>query len=216
MQIEVTDVTKRIHGNLILDHVNFTWESGRIYGLQGPNGSGKTMLLRLIAGLIRPTSGKVTIDGKRLGKDLDFPESLGMLLEGPAFLPNYTGLQNLMLLASLQNKVGKDEVCKALQDVGLEPEDKRTYRKYSLGMKQRLGIAAAIMENPKLILLDEPTNALDHEGIDQITDLIRREKVRDALIVIASHDQHLLQQVADEIYAVNNGRIARRSCHEEA
>lgn len=211
MRIEVSDVTKRIHDNLILDHVSFTWESGSIYGLQGPNGSGKTMLLRLLAGLIRPSSGTVTMDGKRLGKDLDFPESLGLLLEGPAFLPNYTGFQNLMLLASLQNKVGKDEVRKALQEVGLDPEDKRTYRKYSLGMKQRLGIAAAIMESPELILLDEPTNALDQDGIDQITDLIRREKMRGILIVIASHDQHLLQQLADEVYTVTDGHVARRS-----
>lgn len=148
MIIKTMDATKTIHGTVILDSVNIELESGKIYGLQGPNGSGKTMLMRLLCGLIRPTSGAVYIDEKRLGEHMDFPNSVGLLLESPAFLPNYTGLKNLQLLASIQKKASVEQIRKAITDVGLDPDDKRKYRKYSLGMKQRLGIAAAIMEEP--------------------------------------------------------------------
>ena len=146
MNIEVIHATKYIKKSLILKDVNIDMESGTVYGLQGPNGGGKTMLMRLLCGLIRATEGQVLIDGRELGKDMDFPDSLGLLIENPAFLPGYTGLQNLLLLAQLQDRVGETEIRQALLDVGLNPDDKRKYRKYSLGMKQRLGIAAAIME----------------------------------------------------------------------
>ncbi len=209
MRIGIKDVTKTIKGALILDRVTLELESGRIYGLQGPNGSGKTMLMRLVAGLIRPTKGEVLIDGKKLGRDIDFPPSLGLLIENPAFLPGYTGRRNLELLAELQNRVGDEEICQALRDAGLDPEDKRKYRKYSLGMKQRLGIAAAIMEKPELLLLDEPTNALDEKGVGEICGLIRRERERGALVMGACHDGNLLESLADEIYTVTEGRVER-------
>ncbi len=211
MLIEMNDVTKTIKGALILDRVTLRFESGRIYGLQGPNGSGKTMLMRLVAGLIRPTKGEILIDGKRLGHDMDFPPSLGLLIENPAFLPGYTGKRNLELLAELQARVGDAEICQALRDTGLDPEDRRKYRKYSLGMKQRLGIAAAIMEKPDLILLDEPTNALDEKGVEEICGLIRRERDRGALVIVACHDREILEGLADEIYAVAEGRVERRA-----
>ncbi len=211
MVIEVKNATKKIKGALILDRVDLTFESGVIYGLQGPNGSGKTMLMRLVSGLIRPTEGKVLIDGKELGRDFDFPPSMGLFIENPAFLPGYTGKRNLELLAELQGRVGNEEICKAIQDVGLDPEDRRKYRKYSLGMKQRLGIAAAIMEKPELLLLDEPTNALDEGGIEEICALIRRERDRGALVIVSCHDRELLENLADEIYTVAEGRVERRA-----
>lgn len=209
MEITVQNAGKIIRKNVILENVNLQWQGGRVYGLEGPNGSGKTMFLRLIAGLIRPTSGCVMVDGKKLGEDMDFPTSMGLLLENPAFLPNHTGYKNLELLASIQGKANAEQIRKTILDVGLAPEDKRKYRKYSLGMKQRLGIAAAIMETPDLILLDEPTNALDADGVEDICRLIRRERDRGALVVVACHDGGILKKVSDEIYTVVNGVVKR-------
>lgn len=210
MEILVKDASKTIKGNLILSHVDLQLTGGKIYGLQGPNGSGKTMLMRLICGLMHPSSGSVWIDGKQLGKEIDFPESMGMMLESPAFLPNYTGLKNLQLLAALKGKISDDDICQTLTAVGLEPKDRRTYKKYSLGMKQRLGLAAAMMEKPDLLVLDEPSNALDEAGVEQICDLIRKEKQRGALVLLASHDAEILESLADEIYTIRGGSITKK------
>ena len=210
MKIEIANVTKQIRKALILDSVNLTFESGHIYGLYGPNGSGKTMLMRLIAGLILPTAGTVTLDGKTLGEDIDFYDSMGVLIETPSFLPGLTGLQNLLLLARIHRRIDDNVISQSLRDVGLEPEDKRKFRKYSLGMKQRLGIAAAIMEKPDIILLDEPTNALDRDGIAQICQLIRREKERGALLILACHEISVLEAICDEIILVCDGHFQRR------
>ena len=210
MKITVKNVTKYIRKALILDHVSVEFESGKIYGLVGPNGSGKTMLIRLITGLITPTEGEVWIDEKKLGKDMDFPDSVGLLIENPAFLDYYTGYRNLELLAEIKGRIGDAEIRKAIEDVGLDPDDKRKYGKYSLGMKQRLGIAAALMEEPELICLDEPTNALDEGGSAQIRELILREKARGALIVIASHDAALMEDLADEIYTIYDGKVTKK------
>lgn len=210
MKISVNEVTKYIKKALILDNVSLTLEGGHIYGLQGPNGSGKTMLMRMIAGLIRPTSGQVLIDGKALGKGMDFPPSMGLLIENPGFLPHHTGLKNLELLASMKNRVCLDTVRQTITDVGLNPDDKRKYKKYSLGMKQRLGVAAAIMEHPQLILVDEPTNALDDKGVAQICQLLRRERERGALIVMTCHDASILEEMCDEIYTIYEGRLERK------
>lgn len=211
MKIQVKNASKLIKGTVILENVELELESGKVYGLQGPNGGGKTMLMRLITGLIRPTKGKVLIDGKLLGKDMDFPPSLGLLLENPAFLPGYTGLKNLELLAQLQGRADTQQIRRTIADVGLSPEDKRKYRKYSLGMKQRLGIAAAIMEQPELIVLDEPTNALDAKGVAQIIELVRRERDRGALIVMACHDASVLESISDVIFTVAEGRVERKA-----
>lgn len=210
MNIRIENATKYIRGALILDNVNVTFESGKIYGLQGPNGSGKTMLMRLVGGLIRATSGDVFIDDEKLGKAYDFPKSMGLLIENPAFLPNYTGLKNLELLANINGSANLDQLRQTILDVGLNPNDKRRYRKYSLGMKQRLGIAAAIMEKPELILIDEPTNALDDAGIAQICALIRRERDRGALIIMACHDAEILNDLSDEIYTIYEGKVERK------
>ena len=210
MIIRTENATKYIRGALILDKVNVEFESGKIYGLQGPNGSGKTMLMRLVGGLIRPTSGEVYIDGNILGQSFDFPTSMGLLIENPAFLPNYTGLKNLELLAGIKGNVSLEQIRQTICDVGLNPDDKRKYRKYSLGMKQRLGIAAAIMEKPDLILMDEPTNALDDTGVEQICQLLRRECDRGALIIMACHDAAILEQMSDEIYTIYEGKVERK------
>lgn len=210
MNIQIINCSKKIKGTTVLQNITLELSGATVYGLQGPNGSGKTMLMRLISGLIRPTSGSITIDGKTLGRDFDFPPSMGLLLENPEFLSEYTGVINLKMLANIQGRIGQKEICQALLKVGLSPEDKRKYRKYSLGMKQRLGIAAAIMERPELILLDEPTNSLDEKGTEQICELIRAECHRGALIVLASHDSKVIERVADEIYVVNSGCVQRK------
>lgn len=210
MTVSIMNASKNIKGSKILENITLEFNSGKVYGLEGPNGSGKTMLLRLIAGLIRPTEGEVLVDGKRLGKDLDFPENMGLLIETPAFLPEHTGYKNLQFLADIQKKITSADMEAALMEVGLGPQDVRPFRKYSLGMKQRLGIAAAIMEKPELLLLDEPTNSLDKAGVEEITQLILRQKSRGALLVVASHDREFLQAVSDEVYTVCEGHVQRK------
>ena len=211
MIITLDKASKTIHGAQVLKSVSLELVSGRVYGLMGPNGSGKTMLMRLACGLILPSSGCVEIDGKRLGRDMDFPESVGLLIESPAFLPSYTGYKNLELLASIKGRVSAEDLRNALRDVGLEPADKRKYRKYSLGMKQRLGLAAAIMEKPDLLILDEPTNALDREGVKLVPELVKREKKRGALVLLTCHDSALLREMSDTIVLIEEGRAVEEA-----
>ena len=195
-----------IKGAQVLNNVNIRFESGKIYGLKGKNGSGKTMLMRAVSGLIR-TKGEVDIDGKILGKDMSFPPSIGVLIENPAFIPSYTGYKNLEVLASIKNKIGPEQIKEALVNIGLDPEDKRAYRKYSLGMKQRLGIAAAVMEEPDIIILDEPVNALDDTGAAQIREILSKQRERGAIIILACHDLDELRFLSDEIYEIYDGTI---------
>ena len=207
IQLKVTDANKKIHGNTILENVSLTMTSGKIYGLQGSNGSGKTMLMRAMCGLIRLNSGTVEMNGKILGKDMAFLENTGILIESPAFLNGYTGLQNLMYLADIQKRVDRDAVRHTIERVGLDPDDKRKYRKYSLGMKQRLGIAAAIMEQNDILLIDEPFNALDVDGIELVKGILLEEKARGALIVLSCHERQLLESLSDELYLIQSGKI---------
>lgn len=207
MYIKIENLTKTIKGSTVLDDISITFEQGKIYGLKGKNGSGKTMLMRTICGLIRPSSGTIDIDGKQLGKHFSFPPSIGVLIENPAFIPKYTGLKNLKILAEIQNKIDEDKIRQTLTDIGLSPDDKRTYRKYSLGMKQRLGIACALMEDPDIILLDEPINALDENGVLQVRTLLARAKERGAIIIVACHDKEELELLSDEIYVLYEGKI---------
>jgi ABC-2 type transport system ATP-binding protein len=206
MIIKLTDLSKTIKGTKVLDNINLELTSGKVYGLKGKNGSGKTMLMRAICGLIR-TDGSIEIDGKILGKDMSFPESIGVLIENPAFISNYTGFKNLKVLASIQNRIGDEDIRKALRQVQLDPDDKRTYRKYSLGMKQKLGIAAAFMENPDIIILDEPINALDEAAAKQVHEILDEQKNRGALIIIACHDKEELEMLSDEIIEISEGTV---------
>ena len=212
MYIKITDVNKTIKKAPILRDINLEFTGGKVYRLRGKNGSGKTMLMRAICGLITPDSGIIDIDGKILGKDISFPESIGVLIENPAFIGNYTGFKNLKVLASIQNRIGDEQIRKALEDIGLDPDDKRTYRKYSLGMKQKLGIAAAVMENPDIIILDEPINALDEVSVEKVHDILEEQKKRGAVIIIACHDKEELDQLSDEIIEISDGRIINKTC----
>ena len=207
MYIKITDVNKTIKKAPILRDINLEFTGGKVYGLRGKNGSGKTMLMRAICGLITPDSGIIDIDGKILGKDISFPESIGVLIENPSFISNYTGFKNLKILASIQNRISDDEIRDAIRKVGLDPDDKRTFKKYSLGMKQRLGIAAAIMERPDIVILDEPINALDEAGAGLIKGLLDELKANGSLIIIACHDTEELNYLSDEIYEIYDGEI---------
>ena len=205
--IRVEHYCKTIKKVTILDDVTITFESGKVYGLKGKNGSGKTMLMRAISGLILPTSGAVYINDQQLGKEISFPPSIGMLLENPAFVNNYTGFKNLKVLASIQNRIDDDKIREAIEKVGLDPDDKRTFKKYSLGMKQRLGIAAAIMEEPDIVILDEPINALDEAGAMLIRDILSELKQKGSLIIIDCHDTEELEFLSDEIYEIYECKI---------
>ena len=207
MEIILNNVKKTIKKATVIDGINAKWTGGKVYGLCGYNGCGKTMLMRLVAGLIRPTEGSVTIDGKELGKDIDFPESIGLMIENPAFLDHYTAMQNLQLVASLKKKATREDCIDALKRVNLDPNDLRTFKKFSLGMKQRLGIAAAIFEKPDLILLDEPTNALDADGTELAAKIIREERERGALIILACHERQFLENAADEVIKIEHGQF---------
>lgn len=201
------DVNKKIKGKVILEDINIIFEKGLVYGLKGINGCGKTMLMRMASGLIYPDSGSVKVNGRILGRELSFPESIGLLIENPVFLDGYTGLGNLELLASLRGEVKKEDLEEALRRVGLDPADKRKYRKYSLGMKQRLGIAASIMEKPEVLILDEPINALDTNGVELFEQILHEEKERGILILLTCHDEQKLRMYADKIVMIENGRI---------
>lgn len=209
MIIRVENATKIIHGATVLNDISYTFEGGKIYGLKGKNGSGKTMLIRAICGLIRLNSGRIEYDGKLIGKDIEFPESVGLLLEAPAFLSEYSGKSNLKQIASINRLIGDEEIDSVISEVGLDPNDKKKYRKYSLGMKQRLGIACAIMENPKLIIFDEPTNALDTDGVKLLREILRKRISPDRIIIIASHDMEELSILADEIVHIESGSLVK-------
>ncbi|MEF2656108.1 MAG: ABC transporter ATP-binding protein [Eggerthellaceae bacterium] len=207
--IQLQEVSKQIGGRVVLDRITATLRTGTIIGLQGINGSGKTMLMRVIAGLIKPTKGSVIIDGKELWKDVAMPESMGLLIENPAFLDTYTGIQNLDMLAFLSGGASARYLSSLIRKVGLDPSDKRKYKKYSLGMKQRLGIAAAIMGEPDVVLLDEPTNALDESGIEMLRKVIQEQKAREATVVLASHDRAFLESLSDEVLVFEAGKVRK-------
>lgn len=207
MMIQIEKMSKSIKQKMVLEDINLSLMDGKTYGLKGINGSGKTMLMRVISGLIYPSKGRVLINNEQLGKDVSFPKHMGLLLENPSFLDAYTGYDNLKMLASLNDYISDDEIRNSLKRVGLDPNDKRKYRKYSLGMKQRLGIAAAIMEKPEILILDEPLNALDTDGVQLFSEIIREEKERGALIILSCHEEEKLKEYADVLVIMENGRI---------
>lgn len=207
MYLEIKNVTKVIDQVKVLDCVTLSMDKGKIYGLRGKNGSGKTMLMKAICGLIRITEGEIWVDGELLGTKYDFPKSVGALIETPGFVEHYNGYNNLKLLADIKGVVGREEIEEMMNRVGLSSKEKKKVKQYSLGMRQKLGIVAALMEHPDLIILDEPTNALDEESVNILYELLQEEKKRGALILIASHDGEELEQLCDEIYVVNAGKV---------
>ena len=204
-RIQIKNLSKEIKGKYILDNINLTFEQGKIYGLYGRNGSGKTMLLRALAGLLIPTEGEIDMDGKVLHKDMDFPENAGIIIENTSLLPQFDGFTNLKQLGKIRNVATNEDIDKALDTVGLKGETKKV-KAYSLGMRQRLSIAQAIFEKPELLLLDEPTNALDENYIDKVREILLREKDRGAIVIIASHNKDDLGILADEIISMSDGK----------
>ena len=207
MNISIEHVTKKIKDATVLKDICLEMKGGTVYGLQGKNGSGKTMLMRAISGLIRPTSGRIVIHGEQLHKNISIPRSIGLLLENPSLLPEYDASQNLKLLAKMQGGVPEEEIRQLIRDVGLDDAGHKKVEKYSLGMKQRLGIAAAILGSPDIILLDEPINAIDGEGVEEIRSLILSLKNEKRIIIVACHDKEEMNLLADEIVHLRDGRI---------
>lgn len=203
--IRLKDVYKTMKGTQVLKGVNLTVEQGNIVGIRGINGSGKTMVLRAIAGLIR-VDGSVEIGGKKMEPG-ECPKDIGVLVEMPGFLPEFTGKKNLQLLGMLQEGVTEEDIDEAMNAVGLDPKDRRHYKKYSLGMKERLGIAQAILKKPKLILLDEPTNGIDSDGIQILEESLWRLKEAGSTIVVTSHDRDFLDAVTSQCYEMKEGSL---------
>lgn len=209
--ISVKNVDLKIGKTQILKEINVEFEDGKIHGLIGRNGSGKTMLMKCICGFVKPTCGEIIVDGKRVGKDIDFPKDMGIIIETPGFIPYYSGYKNLKLLAGLNNKIGKDEVRESMKKVGLDPDLKRHVKKYSLGMRQRLGLAQAIMENPKILILDEPFNGLDKEGVKEMREYLLSYKEQGKTILICSHSAEDISVLCETVHEMDKGRIEKVS-----
>ncbi|MET1248704.1 ABC transporter ATP-binding protein [Sporolactobacillus sp. STCC-11] len=207
--IELIDVSKTIKGRPILQNISLSLPKGLIYGFVGPNGSGKSMLFRIISGLVIPTSGQIRIFEDYLHDTISFPKSIGIILEKPGFLEHYSGIDNLKFLAGIQNKISIEEIRLTLVRVGLDPDDRRMVKTYSLGMKQKLAIAQAVMEHPKLILLDEPMNGLDENSVPMIYKIVREEKERGATILMTSHHKEDIEALCDDVYQVSDGMVKR-------
>lgn len=203
--IELVDLCKTFGQDEVLKHVTRNFEAGKIHGVVGNNGSGKTVMFKCICGFLQPTSGKVFVQGKQIGKDADFPEDLGLIIETPGFLPQLSGLRNLEILASLKRKIGLKEVAAVIRRVGLDPLSTKPVGKYSLGMRQRLGIAQAIMEDPSLLILDEPMNGLDKNGVAEMRDLFRSLATDGRTILLASHNIQDIDALCDTVCEMDAG-----------
>ena len=203
--IQVKNLFKDFGQDRVLKCVNRDFESGKIHGIVGNNGSGKTVLMKCICGFLLPTEGTVIVNGRRVGKDVDFPLDLGVIIETPGFLPGVTGVKNLEILASLNKKIGLSEIADAIRRVGLDPHMKKPVGKYSLGMRQRLGIAQAIMEDPSLLILDEPLNGLDKHGVAEMRKLIKGLKEQGKTILLASHNQGDIDELCDTVCEMDAG-----------
>ncbi len=209
-RIEINHLHVSFGEEKILKDICHSFEAGKIHGIVGNNGSGKTVLFKCICGLIIPTEGTVAIDGEIIGKDIDFPRSLGCLIENPGFLPGYSGFNNLKFLASIKNKIGKAKIVEAIKEVGLDPCEKKHVEKYSLGMKQRLGIAQALMEDPELLILDEPLNGLDKNGSAEIKKMLKTYKNDKRIILITSHNAIDIEELCDTVCEMDNGILTAK------
>lgn len=206
LEISIENVGLVLDKTTILDDVHMEMEQGKIYGLIGRNGSGKTMLMKCICGFVKPTDGKITVRNRVVGKDIDFPEDMGILIENPGFIPYYSGIKNLKMLAELNRKINRQQIEETIRFVGLDPHMKRHVQKYSLGMKQRLGIAQAIMEDPDILILDEPMNGLDKEGVADMRTLFLDLKEKGKTIIIASHNAEDIDKLCDHVWEMEHGK----------
>lgn len=206
--IEVQNVVKRFRDQVVLKNVSISFEKGKIHGIVGRNGSGKTVLFKCICGLMHPEEGVILVNGKRVGRDVDMPEDIGAIIEAPGFLPNYSGYKNLRFLANIRRKIGKEEILNVLETVGLDPESRKHVGKYSLGMRQRLGIAQAIMEDPEILILDEPMNGLDNAGVQDIRALLLELKAQGKTILLASHNHEDIAALCDTVHEMDGGILS--------
>ncbi|RDX00681.1 ATP-binding cassette domain-containing protein [Listeria kieliensis] len=205
--ISIKSISKQLKKRTILSDFSCEMISGEVYGFQGANGSGKTVLFKMLLGFLKPDHGSIEIDGQELYQDIEFPPDTGFIIEYPGFVKYYTGKENLRLLASVQNKIGESEIIAAMKRVELEPQSKMKVKDYSLGMKQRLGIAQAFMEDPSLIILDEPTNALDKKGIKLLSELIFEWKMAGKCVLLTSHNEKFLQEVCTKLFFLESGKV---------
>ncbi|RKI25245.1 ATP-binding cassette domain-containing protein [bacterium 1xD8-6] len=206
--VKLEGVTKTFKKAVVVQEVTAEFRQGEITGIVGRNGSGKTVLFKMICGLLQPTAGKITVNGKQIGKDVDFPESIGVIIETPGFLPFQSGYRNLMEIAGINRKISKGEVREAMRQVGLNPDSRKPVGKYSLGMRQRLGIAQAIMENPDVLVLDEPMNGLDETGVEEIRKLFLGLKESGRTLLIASHNKEDIEVLCDKVYRMDGGVLS--------
>jgi ABC-2 type transport system ATP-binding protein len=207
----VDAVSKKLRGHQVLENIDLLVGVGETIGIYGANGSGKSMLLRVISGLVLPDTGTVSVFGEKIGRDTEFPSEMGALIDGPGFLLDYTGMYNLELLASIRNRVSKAEIRKVIDLVDLDADDSRPVKTYSTGMRQRLGIAQAILENPKLVLLDEPTSALDADGTKRIHNLLRELQSAGVTIIIVSHKSDEIEGLCSHVFEMRAGSIGQRT-----
>ncbi len=203
--IRLCKVRKSFGEEEVLRELSWEMERGKVYGIVGNNGSGKTVLMKCICGFLPVSGGTVQVGGKYVGTEVDFPESLGVIIETPGFLTNFSGRKNLEILAQLRGKITGSDITRVLRQVGLDPEMKKPVNKYSLGMRQRLGIAQAIMENPELLILDEPFNGLDHHGVEEIRKILLEQKKQGKTILLASHNQEDIRILCDRVFEMDGG-----------
>lgn len=209
MKLEIKNLSKKFKDVYVLKDINLTFESGKIYGFTGRNGSGKSVLLKIICGFYTPTSGEVLLDNYNYILNNDFPKSTRCLIEKPNFLPDLTGYENLKLLASIENKIGNKEIMDTIEKLNLKEEINKKYSKYSLGTKQKLGIAQVLMEEPKLIVLDEPLNGIENETAKEVRKILNEEKKKDKIIIVASHIKEDIDTLADVVYNIDNGIVEK-------
>ena len=207
--IEVNQVTKSFGNATVLKEVSVSFEKGKIHGLIGRNGSGKTMLMKCICGFVPVTSGTITVNGKIIGQDVDVPDNLGAIIETPGFLYNYSGYNNLKFLASINKKIDKQAIKDSIELVGLDPNSKKHVGKYSLGMRQRLGLAQAIMENPEILLLDEPMNGLDKHGVEEMRELFKKLVHEGKTIIMANHSAEDIEMLCDTVCEMDLGELTK-------
>ncbi len=207
MKIEIKNVTKKFKENTVIKNTTLTFEGGHIYGLFGRNGSGKSVFQKLVCGLYTPTTGQILLDGKDINEKNAYPTNIRGQIENPSFFPDMSGFQNLELLAEIQNKIGKEEILKALDTVNLTTEKDKNFSKYSLGMKQKLGVAQVIMEDPDIIVLDEPFNGIERKTVDKIIDYLITKKEEGKLIIVSTHIMDDLKRLADINYEFDDGEI---------
>ena len=209
--VRLVKVTKSFQKEQVLKGITHSFEQGKIHGIMGFNGSGKTVMFKCICGFLKMDEGEILVDGKRIGKEIEAPQDVGVIIENPGFLPSYNGYQNLNFLACIRNKIKKKDILEVIERVGLDPKSKKRVGKYSMGMRQRLGIAQAIMENPSLLILDEPMNGLDNQGVQDMRKLFLNLKEEGKTIILASHNREDISVLCDTVAEMDHGQILSRT-----